>query len=465
MNELLLNINYNMLETNKRYLYKLNNSTVIITTIGILFKAILDYAYVFPLQIDPFGEMFKIDIIYFKVSISYIITFLQFYFLPRKSDSVSTFVLIMLMYIMVPVSTIYSLKNENSFFYLSISILFILFELISSKMKILKNNGTTYEISNYINLFLYFITILVYFQLFIIRGIPTLDVLHNDNIYQLREHNALINNRYLYYFVNFQAYSINPIFIAINYLNKHNIKVYIYIILQSFLFLWLGHKYMFYVLFTLYAVCLLSKYKQKQKIVAYLLILFVFGVALARNFFIGNRSIQLLFSYFVNRALFVPAVLKFNYYDFFIKMKNVSMGLWGTIIAPFLYAAGYRPPYHPVAYTKVIGDIYAPGSNANTGLWAAEIAHFGLTGVFVTFFCLIVFIYVIKISEKRNGIRFTFIVSFTSVMGLNDAGIINILTISPISFTLIFLSIYTFKQESIKGKKTFYLRKNDQINF
>lgn len=451
MNNFLLNFDSYEPKNKKNISYKFNKNTFVIMTFGVLFKFILDYAYAVPLQINFSGEMFELNITYFKLFMSYIITFIQFYFLPKKNDSVCVFILIILMYIMVPVSTIYSLKNESTVFYFLTSVLFILFEIISNNINIPKNSFTTYKISGFIEFFLYFVTFLVYLYMFILKGIPTLEAFNLYNIYQLRKINALLNNKYLYYFIGYQAYTINPILITINYINKQYIKMFIITVLQIFLFLWLGHKYMLFILFVLYTICLLSKYRHKQKIIVSLFSFSVLWIALIKTVFLNNRSIDMLFSMFIRRALFVPAVLKFNYYDFFI--RNDTMGLWGTIIAPLFGAACFRPPYYPVPVTKVIGEIYAGGSNANTGLWAAEIMHFGLTGVFVTFFCLLVFIYVIKISEKRNGTKFTFIVGFTSVMGLNDAGIINIFTISPILFTLIFLSIYSFKYKPHENNK------------
>ena len=432
----------NFLKNNKS-----NKNTIIMLIIGILYKLLLDYAYLCPLQLNFASEMYKYDLTYMKLIFSYIVVALQFYLLPKKKDSISVFMLILLMYIMVPLGTVYSFKNESSIFYFFTSVLFVFSEIFSAKIKIININNT-YKISKYCEYFLYFITFLTYMQLFILKGFPTFEAFNLFNIYAIREQNALIGNKYLYYFVRYQAYAVNPILITINYLNRQKTKLFIIIVLQIFLFLWLGHKYYLFILFVHFIICFLSKYKNKQKIISSLLTFFIFGIILLKSIYINNRYIRMLFSLFIRRAFFDPAILKFNYYEFFC--KNDVVGLWGTIIAPLYAAAGFLPPYYPVPFTKIIGEIYVGGSNANTGLWGVEMAHFGLGGLFVAFFSLLIFIYIIKVSENRNGTQFTLIAAFTSVMNLNEGGIIQIFEISPLFFTLIFLSIYTFKYKHKK---------------
>lgn len=429
---------------------KLRNQDLIFY--GVILKILFDYSYAVPLQSSFATNMFIYDVNYVKLAFSYIITFIQFYYLPNKDDSSSAFVVILLMYVILPINTMYALKDENSLFYLLISFLFVIFEYIVFKIKIKK--VYRFNFSKQIEVFLYILTIYIYCQLFLIKGIPSFEAFNLFNIYDFRQKNPMNFNKYLYYLIVSQAYFVNQIFVAISYLRKNYIKLLMFLALQLLLFMWFGHKYMLFSSIVLLMACYVSKFEQKQKKIVRLFFLFILLTIIVKFIFNINRIVNMYFSLFVSRALFMPAALKFNYYEFFSINENI--GLWGTILAPLLNAAGFKPFYHPDPVTKVIGAIYAGGSNANTGLWGAEIMHFGLIGVFVSFFCLLAFVYVIKISERRNGTRFTFIVAFTSVLNLNESGISQMFTISPLLFTLIFLSIYSFKYKHQKNNEKCY---------
>ena len=75
------------------------------------------------------------------------------------------------------------------------------------------------------------------------------------------------------------------------------------------------------------------------------------------------------YSLLVRRTMLVPAYLKFCYYDYFVIKENPLSGMFGTFAAPVLTRIGWYNPYKTITYTKTIGNYYASGSNANTGIF------------------------------------------------------------------------------------------------
>lgn len=419
-----------------------NNKLIVV---ALLFKILLDYTYIILFQeyFSTGAHTENLNIV--KMFISYLITVIQFYSVPRIDNSSRICIVIMLFYIMLPLGTVYACKNENTFFYMLISLLFIFYEYFSCNIKV--NNSIDFGISSVVVLILYIITILVYTIMFLLKGLPTLDAFNLSNIYELREENALIGNKYLYYFVRYQAITINPIFIILSYLKNKKISLMFFILLQTFLFLWLGHKSMFFLIFALVILLYISKYKNVSEIIGVFFLLFTFILLLYVAIDSNNSFINMVISLYVRRALFVPAVLKFNYFEYFI--ENPTVGFWGTIVAPLLSAAGFTNPYPTISVAKEIGYIYAKGSHANTGLWAAEIAHFGIIGVFVTFICLFIFDYLMKLSDIKNGKRFTIIVLFSTIIGFNNGSILDMFSISSTAFSLLFLLFFTYNKPHV----------------
>ena len=420
---------------------KITNNNLVI--LAILFKMLLDYAYILLFQTYFSLDVNTGSINSEKLIISYLVTLVQFYAVPKIDNSPRICIVILLFYIMVPISTVYALKNENTFFYLLISFLFICYENFSYNIKI--KNSVDFSFSSLIILIFFVITIIVYVKMFLLRGLPTLDAFNLANIYEIREENALIANKYLYYFVRYQTFIINPISIVLCYLKNKKVGLVFFIFLQVLLFLWLGHKSAFFLVFALIIILFLSKHKNMSEAIGTLFLLFTFLLLLFVSINPNNSFINMVLSLYVRRALFVPAVLKFNYFEYFL--DNPTIGFWGTIVAPLLTAAGFTNPYPTIPVAKEIGYIYTGGSYANTGLWAAEIAHFGIIGVFVTFLCLVTFDYLMKLSDIKNGKKFTIVVLFSTIIGFNNGSILDMFSISSTALSLLFLFFFTYNKQ------------------
>ena len=103
--------------------------------------------------------------------------------------------------------------------------------------------------------------------------------------------------------------------------------------------------------------------------------------------------------------------------------------------------------------------IYENGSNANTGIFGKELAHFGYAGIVVAALCLLLFLLCVKSSEEKNGREFTCGLSLYLVIGFADAGSIAIISFSPLFWVALLLVFFDFKEyqrdyaESIEGKK------------
>lgn len=83
------------------------------------------------------------------------------------------------------------------------------------------------------------------------------------------------------------------------------------------------------------------------------------------------------------RVMFAPALLNYNYFDFFIHNEP------DYFRRSFLRIIGSKSPYeYPIS--NIIGDLYiSPGCNANNGLFSDAISNFGPCGVIVFPFIVI----------------------------------------------------------------------------
>ena len=156
-----------------------------------------------------------------------------------------------------------------------------------------------------------------------------------------------------------------------------------------------------------------------------------------------SRAIVYSFGLLVRRNIFVPAYLKTCYYDFFVVQGKPIIGLFSTIFAPILFWIGVEYPYSTEgSFTQAVGMIYANDSNANTGIFGREVAHFGYFGIIVAAICFIIILSAIKSSEKRNGRSFVLCFTIYNMLLLNNSGSIEIISFSPLLIMVLILWTY-----------------------
>lgn len=422
---------------------------------GIIFKIILDLSFCGPLQ--TYYTSFPLDISTIKVIISYISIIFMVLLLPDRSDLESTYISIILYYIIIPVSTIYSYMNTSSGYYISLVSIFSIIELFTTKIrlktiKIEISHVNISKVMEFASIIFILITAVVFF---IFRGMPTLEAFNLYDIYELRSSYSLPS--WVSAMFNISSKTLIPFTVSILLKRKKYISSVLFLIIQLLFYLWLGNKLTLLSLAIIPAVYFLTRKKTRSvNMILVILLAIVSFVSLLPELVQStsgnlNRAIIYIYGLLVRRNIFVPAYLKTCYYDFFVVKGNPIVGFFGTIIAPIMFWLGFEYPYQSeYLYTRAIGHMYANDSNANTGVFGRELAHFGFFGIFVAAICLLLLLYAIRCSEKRNGQSLVLCFTIYNILLLSNSGVFDIFSISPLLVMLFILFLYD--ENDARGK-------------
>lgn len=384
-----------------------------IIKLGILIKIFLDLSFYFPLQRFFSLKEFSIDFSFYKLIISYFYILILLMLIPNKEKSIRFIITIPIIFIFIPLSTVFSMQNENMLYFNLCFFTYLLVELfVKLRFPYLSLN---LNINQIIEWCLISITIVTISWMIWTEGLPKLDALNFLKIYDFRDTVSI--NKYLVYLINIQSVIISPFFISIS-IYKKNINIgIVYIAIQVLLFLWTGNKgWIFLLILQIYFVYFLKNKSVETflKPIGFL----VFGLLiLCISPLCTIKFIQILFSLVFRRTFIEPAVLRYAYFDFF--QSNRTIGLWGTIFAPLMSGSS---AYSSVgSYTYMISSRYMSYiSNANTGMYGGELAHFGISGIFVAMLSFFVFLVVLKVFCIHKSSHFIIGVSLFLVLNLTN---------------------------------------------
>jgi hypothetical protein len=171
--------------------------------------------------------------------------------------------------------------------------------------------------------------------------------------------------------------------------------LFIVVILQLVLFSGTGHKtYLFSLFFVAGLAWLIERRRALQLTLLSLsgiLMLGIFSHYLLRDVWLTG-----LFS---NRLLILPAVISFQYFEFFSSNPLVllSHGIFRGFVS---YPYGLEP-------SRLIGDHYYGDKDifANTGLLGDAFMNFGHAGLAALFVSLVILFYVIDITVHQKSLR------------------------------------------------------------
>lgn len=81
-------------------------------------------------------------------------------------------------------------------------------------------------------------------------------------------------------------------------------------------------------------------------------------------------------TWFPRRAFYIPAMLTFDYYDFF----SVNQKIWWS---NSVFSLGLSEYPYPISYGKLIGEFKGTTSNANNSFLATGFMHAGISGIVI----------------------------------------------------------------------------------
>ena len=228
------------------------------------------------------------------------------------------------------------------------------------------------------------------------------------NPYKIYEIRALSANRthgISNYFYSWLIKIIIPIGLIMSIKNRKWIWVFIFFLLQIYLFLTEAHKSAFISLFVL-LVMIIKSFRQQTR---WMLITVIFMVIVSRIISITTNDIMLE-SIVVRRTFFLPAIISIDYFDFFAHNHTY---LSHSIFRHFIdYPFDLDPPH-------LIGREYFfnPKANANSGFISDGFMNFGYIGIFlyITAMALVLkTVEVFRISPACSGIIIIIIYTFIS---------------------------------------------------
>lgn len=403
------------------------------------YKLILDFVYIKFVH-EYYNYMgFSLDFNIKKYIVSFIWFFVIFAILPKDINKPSSVFLQLHFIIMImPMFTTYALANESGIFLALCCIFFIMECLILRFMpsiKIIKIKNSQCILYGIIIC----ITAFVYISMIRANGLPSLEALNLNKVYQVR---ATTKYPFLMgYLVPWQAKIINPFLITTSYINKNRKTLLGSIFLQLILYLITAQKSF---LFIPLAIIIIIKIVEKNdflKLGSLLAPIGSLGAFLTYKI-TGNIMIP---SLFIRRLLFLPSQIKFYYYDFFSRNEFLyfSEGLIGKVF-------GLTSPYN-IKTSHMIGLIYFNSieMSANTGYLADAYANMGVFGMFIISILFSMILILIDSLGKNIKNKLIIGLSLFSILSLNDGALLTILLTGGLLLLLIILYLYSnTKQES-----------------
>lgn len=405
----------------KVHFYK--NPLFLIIVLAFFYRYYLDLSYL--MISDDYPIEFPIKTNYLKVIISYIILIPLIGITYREKSVLSYLFRVIVFFTIIPLSSIYAMKDESNVFFLLTCISFVAVELVLFKKRFKKEfqiqqknvDSLKLKIVRYVCFFILSITlILMYVQL----GTPSLMALVLDDIYDLRQSFQI--SSYTNYILYVSTQVCIPFGIADGYIRKSKKQILTIILFQFLFFLWTGHKTWFFSIFLMFGmIFLLSIRKSLDYLFVALTALCMLGYYGNDNLII-NKSVTSLIN---RRVLLDPAALKFNYYDYFVVKGHHPNLVAGTVLAP-IFSTTASESEEDYAYT--ISEIYTDkSSNAGTGLYGGDVASVGIFVFLLVPLSLVFLANITRKTEYAMGRNFTLLLLVYIFFSFNDQRIIQYL--------------------------------------
>lgn len=353
----------------------------------------------------------------------------------------------------VPIISVYALKDENSVYFHVLCLSFLLCELIVGYTGDPAIFRRSFPVSRIMTLSFAAAAGLVIIYIVLKNGAPNLSLLDIYSVYEYRSSGAFQASKYMYYLIRWTAKVFLPFGIARALTDRKYpaaalaggllLLIYLYTGMKGFLFLiptvaaatlWAGRKNCYQELFL-------------TGCAGFSILTLLSCVTRA-----GSLSYK-LFSLLGRRTILLPARLKFDYFDYF--SSHPKLGLSG-LFPRWLINIPAPSYYKNISYTNEIGVIYSNGgqnTSANTGFFAEGFMRFGHIGTVLIFILFALILRQIDRFQERAGYQLTvglFIGFFYEII---DAALLDGLIIGPWMFLEAILLFYTYKPPKQQPKQ------------
>lgn len=401
------------------------NPLFLIFVLTFVYRYYLDLSYV--ITSEGYPVEFPIRPNSYKMVLSYLMLIPLVLVTYRERTVLSYLFRVVVFFTIIPLSSVYAMKDESSTFFFLTCMSFLAVELLLFKKK---HNNKVFERRSECSinssrlrivriscfLVLSITLVLMYAQL----GVPSLMALVLDNIYDLRQSFQI--STYTSYILYVSTQVCIPFCIADGFVRKSKLQILLAMLFQFVFFLWTGHKTWFFSIFLMLGIIVIMKMKKSlDYLFVALTLLCIIGYYGKENLVI-NKSVTSLVN---RRVLLDPAALKYNYYDYFVVKGHHPNLVAGTVLAP-LFSGWAKEAEQEYSYT--ISDIYTDkSSNAGTGLYGGDVASVGLFVFVLVPLALLFLAYLTKRTEFSVGRNFTLLLLIYIFFSFNDQRIIQYL--------------------------------------
>jgi hypothetical protein len=429
-------MNNNVLEQKMRKGEKIkyNNFLLFILT-SLFLKLALDFSYL-NLIIDPYSFIgFDYESSWFEVILSYLAVFTLFCLSYKKTITPSYyFVVLLLVTIYVPFSTLYAFSSFSSMFYYQVTFLFFILVLIqkTKRVKVPVLNAPRWALDCFL-VILVLITLSFIFYSFYKMGFR----LNYDLklLYQVRAvfHDTIANGL-LGYLFTLTTKSILIFFMGFSLFKKKYFYFLFFMACEVFIAGMANHKAIF-----LYPFLVLFIYLILLKRISPASIIFLFlSIVLIGNLFsfFGYDRFSIIF---ILRMFFMTVLNDYQYYIFF--QDNPFTYFSNSFFGNFIEYPYKESIPEIIGYGRWSEDVAA---FANTGIFGSGYMHMGFIGMlFFTLILSVIFKFVDSISVRINkGYLLVIPILIIPVRSVNSADLGSLLISHGLLLSLVLLFIY-----------------------
>jgi hypothetical protein len=409
----------------------------------LLFKLVLDLSYINFVH-PVFGE-FILDISRWKVAESYILVFIlgiliaRWFNHPKYPSSITIYIIVL--NLITPLLSYYGLTDSPRSFIYMVYMSIIIVMLIVKNMKPLKI--TVILEGKYIfGVIAVVLSFAVFSHILLTGGLSRMNF-NVLEVYDVREDFNASSGMLMGYFLPWVAYSINSLLMGL-YLYRNNYKAFVFIAcFQLFIFSTTGHKSFLFAPFLVLVIHFLINKIRVKNLFPFLasgfIFLILFGLV---KFNIQNDLVN--GSIFIRRNFFVPALIHFQYYDFFQSMPFVKLS--NSIFGMFI-----DYPYGEANIVHVVSNHYYHREfGLNVGYIGNAYMNFGFMGV-LTFSILLGCVLKLLDSFSKN-IPVSLAISSIAIpsMAFVNAGLLTALLTHGFGLSLFLLWMIAEKKKLIQ---------------
>ncbi|WP_316571707.1 oligosaccharide repeat unit polymerase [Neobacillus sp. YIM B06451] len=422
----------------------------LILLLAFLYKFILDYAYKTFLVGNFAYSGFVIKENYFKYAESWLLLFLLIsgvVLYTKGMEKPSKVILyIILLNLLVPLLTFYSMQDGARIYLYSILFGFMLTVWIVKKLKDFRVIMIEDSVKPVFFL-LAVITLYVYGYLIATGGLSRLSF-NLLAVYDVRSVYQQNNSGLMNYLVTWQAYAINMSMLIYTLEGRKKQLFFLFLFLQLLLFGMTGLKsFLFAPVVVIGLYYILKNVKLKNLVLEMMTVGVLFIVSLSVLLYSVFDNINAA-SIFVRRLLLVPAQLHFVYFDFF--STHETMKLSHSFLS-FLFENPYNSPTPVDVIASVVFN--NENFNPNVGYLGDAFSNFGFMGIIVYSITLGVVLKMLDSVARHVPIYFSAPLIVIPSMALINSALPTSLVTHGILFeiTAIWLFSQIFKKTKAEG--------------